>query len=548
MSAMGVTTPTILSGGKAIDATFELVALSVTTEVNRVPRAELRLLDGSAAKRTFPISDGTAFAPGATVEIRLRYEGGEETSVFTGLVVRHGIEAAGLDTFLNVELRDAAVTLTRPRKSAVYVDQTDDAVIGALIKKAGLAQGEIAATQPAHEQLVQYHCSDWDFIVTRADAHGLLVVVEAGEVSVRKPDLRSDPKHSFEFGLTEIFGFEMEIDAGDQPSGLETLAWDAKAQALTPATSAKPFSLAQGNLQGQALADQVGFAPTVLTHGVPLDPPELQAWADATVMRRRLAMIRGRIAIEGFGDVALLDPIELTGVGKRFKGKTLVTGINHRLTEDGWRTDVQFGLSPAPFASNVDIAEPPAAGLLPGVSGLQTGVVDAFEEDPTKELRVRVIVPSVDGVNSRVWARLASPDAGAARGFFFRPEVGDEVVLGFLNDDPRRPVILGSLFGSKNAPPTAVTQVTAENVHKALVSRGGATIGFSDEDKSSVFIETAGGSTVRLDDATETVRVADGHGNELTMGKDGIVIKSAKDLTFEASGKVEIKGQKVDIT
>jgi len=43
------------------------------------------------------------------------------------------------------------------------------------------------------------------------------------------------------------------------------------------------------------------------------------------------------------------------------------------------------------------------------------------------------------------------------------------------------------------------------------------------------------------------VKIEDQHGNSITLNKDGIAIKSAKDLTLEASGNVEIKGIKVDV-
>ena len=68
-----------------------------------------------------------------------------------------------------------------------------------------------------------------------------------------------------------------------------------------------------------------------------------------------------------------------------------------------------------------------AAGLLPAVTGLQIGIVQAFAEDPAKEFRVKVILPGVDESQGWVWARLALPEAGKARGHFFLPEPGDEV-------------------------------------------------------------------------------------------------------------------------
>jgi uncharacterized protein involved in type VI secretion and phage assembly len=46
-----------------------------------------------------------------------------------------------------------------------------------------------------------------------------------------------------------------------------------------------------------------------------------------------------------------------------------------------------------------------------------------------------VRLPMVDGESNGVWSRLASFGAGENRGVVFRPEIGDEVVLGFFNDE-----------------------------------------------------------------------------------------------------------------
>ena len=60
--------------------------------------------------------------------------------------------------------------------------------------------------------------------------------------------------------------------------------------------------------------------------------------------RNRMSLIRGRIAVAGFKD---LTPgyYRVKGIGERFNGDTLVTGIRHQVDEIGWQTDVQFGLS-----------------------------------------------------------------------------------------------------------------------------------------------------------------------------------------------------------
>jgi Rhs element Vgr protein len=493
------------------------------------------------------ISDTSFFEPGKVVEIKLRYEGEKDFDVFKGVIVRHGVEANGMTSELVVELKDAAIKLTRPRKRVVFREQADHEIIGKIVGDAGLKKGKLDATQPKHAEIVQYDATDWDFILARADIQGLVVVADDGQISLQKIAVSGSPKHRFEYGISEIYNFEMEVDASHQNSNVESIAWDIKQQKLTPASKAKALTLSQGNLDGAKLAKAIGFDTCTLSQPTALDPKELQAWADARMARSRLAMIRGRLSVPGFGDIKPLDVMEVAGIGKRFNGQTLVTGVRHRVGGDGWQTDVQFGLSPQPFCREDNIQDAPAAGLLPAVSGLHIGIVDKFEADPGNELRVKVILPAIDEKTGAVWARLASPDAGKDRGYFFRPEPGDEVVVGFFNNDPRQGVILGAMYGSNNAAPKDMGELSEKNLNKGIVTKQGTTIGFIDDEKASVFIETKNKNKLLLDDNAESIQLSDQHGNSITMDKSGIAIKSAKDIKIEASGNVEIKGAKVDV-
>jgi len=544
---MAVVTATLLSEKKKIDAIYELISIDIRREVNRIPHASLVLLDGDAAKRKFDLSNTKYFEPGKEIEIKLRYESEtKDATIFKGLVVRHGVEADAQGSLLRIELKDAAVKLTQTRKSAVFVDKDDAEVIGKLVKDSGLKSGKIEATKPKHAQIVQYDCTDWDFIVSRTESQGLFAVVDDGEVSVRKIDLSVKPKHLFDYGISAIYDFEFELDAGSQYPKVQSSGWDVKELKLVAPTEAKVFALKQGDLDGSKLADAVGYEPCRLVHPA-LAPEERQVWADGRMMRSRMSMIRGRLAIPGFADIKLFDVIEIDGVGERFNGTTLVTGICHRVDVDGWRSDIQFGLSARTFAMEDAIQDVPAAGLLPGINGLHIAIVDKFEADPEKQFRVKVILPGIDEKTGTVWARLAAPDAGKNRGWFFRPETGDEVVVGFFNNDPRQPVILGSMFSPKNIPPENFSEITKENKTKAIVTKTGSVIGFMDDKKGSVFIETAEGARVLLDDSAKSMELSDQNGNEIKMDKNGITIKTAKDLKLEATGNVEIKAAKVDV-
>lgn len=536
---------TVLSDGQQINSAFGLLSVDITKEVNRIPTAHVTVLDGDAAKQDYPISSTKFFEPGKPIEIKVRYEDeGSDVTVFKGVVVRHAIEASALDSLLTAELKDVAVKLTRGRNSVVYRDQTDASIIGKIISNNGLKKGQLAATQLKHPEIVQYYCTDWDFILSRAEIVGLLVIVDDGEVSLCDVALKGQPKYTFTYGLSEMYNFTMEADGSHQYPHVHSVRWNMKKQA-TEIFNGKEFFLSQGNLRGDDVAKAIGFSSSYQTSPVPLAPQELQAWADATTMRSRMSLIRGRVAIAGVSNLKPMDVVKMAGMGKRFNGPALVTGVRHRIDQHGWQTDVQIGLPAEPFSKQPDIIDTPAAGLLPAVSGLQIGIVDAFTEDPDKEFRIKVILPGIDEKKGAVWARLALLDAGKERGFFFQPQPGDEVVVGFFNNDPRHAVVLGAMYGSKNVPKNF--KLSKDNVEKGIVTKKGTTLKFIDKNKASVFIETPKKNKILLDDETEKVEVVDQHGNTITMSKDGIVIKSAKDVKIEASGNVEIKGTKVDV-
>ena len=42
-----------------------------------------------------------------------------------------------------------------------------------------------ATTKPKHTELIQYYATDWDFIVSRADAQGLVIDAHRGKISVK---------------------------------------------------------------------------------------------------------------------------------------------------------------------------------------------------------------------------------------------------------------------------------------------------------------------------------------------------------------------------
>jgi uncharacterized protein involved in type VI secretion and phage assembly len=550
---MAVPVISISSEGQPLDPSVEVLSLEVQREINRVPEATVILLDGSLAERRFAISNLAFFLPGAPIRIALRYEGdAADTTVFDGLVVRHAVESIAERSTLRVELKDRAFLLTRGRRSTVFIDSTDSDVITALIEDGGLRAGTVEATTTVHPELVQYNATVWDFIVSRAEALGLALTAHEGVISLRRPRL-GDPRRRLDHGLDDVAELSLELDGGQQWATMRGIGWDvANGQASEPVEASEP-GLSTGNLDVSAVADNLGGSEELLLHPAVFAPGELSDWANARLLRSRLALLRGRALVAGDARLEPLDTVEILGVGDRFNGRALVSGVVHTVNENGWQSELRFGLPPEPFASRPDLAALPAGGLLPPLRGLQIATVGQSQEDDSNQFRVRVRLPALQEATD-IWARLAAPDAGNGSGFVFRPVEGDEVVLGFLDEDPRQPVVLGALHSSRNPPPSPVDDPQTSEDRRAMVSRAGTRIVFDDAKPSLTLETTADGEAngtyknrIAIDEDAQTITIEDQHGHSIRLSKDGIALTSAKDVTIEAKGKVILKGASVDL-
>jgi Rhs element Vgr protein len=529
----------LLIGGSEVSGDFNVVSASVSNELNRIPSASVQLLDGEASKQTFAASDTDHFVPGKEIEIKLGYRGETET-VFKGIIVKHRVRVRRNGTLLSLECRDKAVRMTSGLKSRYYTGTTDRDIIDDLLGQYQLDR-DVATTKPSLKEVVQYDATDWDFLVCRAEANGHVVSVRDGKVAVGPPSTDTDPVVTAHFGAT-VLELDAEIDARWQVPGAKATAWNATDQELVEAEASEPSVTASGNLSASELSDVYGGDPHLLRHGGKLSEPELQAWADGYLLKDRLAKVRGRVRFQGFAGVAAGDVVEVTGIGERFAGKQYVGGVQHSFADGNWETDVSFGLSPECHAATYPVTAHRAGGLVPAVTGLQIGIVTALENDPDGEHRIKVRLPLVSTSEEGVWARLATLDAGDGRGTYFRPEIDDEVVVGFLDSDPRFPMVLGQCHSSaKPAPETAKD----DNNLKGYVSRSKLKLTF-DDDMKVVVLETPEGNKLTLSEDGKTVSLEDQNGSSITLDDGGITLKSGKDITLKASGDLKVEGTNIE--
>ena len=406
------------ANGNKVSEKVKVLSIKVENSFNRIPRATIELLDGSMPDMTFPLSDKADFKPGNPISIAVGY-GSQNNVIYQGIIVCHGVSINTRGhSILKLQCADKAQAMAINRVNANFVKQKDSQIITTLIGGHSGLSSDITATTTEYPEIVQFDCSDWDFMLTRAEANGLLVSCDNGKVTVAPPKADS-PVLSVKWGQ-DLIRFDADMDARYQLDKVEAVSWDPDSQKMVKGDASPGSYNKQGNIDQATLAKVLAVKSFNLQTTATVPQGALTSWATGQQVKSGLARIRGKMCFIGNANVKPGCAIEVKGVGARFSGNVFVSGVTHSISNGHWLCDVEFGMSPHWSAEYRDLAAPMAAGRMPGVDGLHVGKVLKIDADPLKQFRVQVSIPTMQAQTPGVWARLASPWASKQVGFFYR--------------------------------------------------------------------------------------------------------------------------------
>lgn len=162
-------------------------------------------------------------------------------------------------------------------------------------------------------------------------------------------------------------------------------------------------------------------------------------------------------------------------------------------------------------------------------------------EDPESLGRVQVKLMALDAVNdssNHIWARVAVPFAGNNRGAFMLPDVGDEVLINFVNGDSRFPIVVGGLWNGSATPPETLGGSSVDRW--TIVGKAGTRIAIVEESAPTISLTTPGGvSAVMTDESGGKVEII-AAGTTITIDTQGVSIQTA--------GKVKVQASQVEVS
>lgn len=182
----------------------------------------------------------------------------------------------------------------------------------------------------------------------------------------------------------------------------------------------------------------------------------------------------------------------------------------------------------------------------------QIGVV-TDNKDPDKLGKVKVKLLWQKDAATTPFIRVLTPHGGAytdskkTRGQFFTPEVNDYVIVGFTQNDPDRPFVMGSIPHGK-----AIDSASNSDNHiKSISTRSGNIITFLDKENNKereIRIQTDDTNyiSINLKNSDGTIKVYSSKAIEVSS-KETIVVKAGKSIDVQGDKTINVKSEKITV-
>lgn len=201
-----------------------------------------------------------------------------------------------------------------------------------------------------------------------------------------------------------------------------------------------------------------------------------------------------------------------------------VTKVTHSYSSNGEYENYFEATS-----TNVDVYPKTKINAFPIAHSQTAKVIENHDPDGMGRVKVQFAWQKPDGLTTP-WIRYISPSASQGQGFFFIPEVDDEVLVDFEGGNAEAPFVLGGVYNSNATPPEGSSN--SSNHIKMLMSKSGSFFKLNDED-GSITIQDKAGSSI----------VLDGSGNiNITAASSEVSIFAPSEVSIVSDDEVSING------
>ncbi len=418
------------------------------------------------------------------------------------------VSSAGKFARYEARLRPGLWFLSRSADCRIFQNKAVPDIVKQVLGDHGMTDVEdnLTGTYPTLEYCVQYRETDFDFVSRLLEQEGIFFFFK-----------HEDGQHTMVLGD--------DIGAWDKAAGYETVPfhpqvseikqdddhlWDWSATQLVQPTQHTlrdfDFTKPRADLE---VRHQLNEPAHARADGEIYDHPGKYVSRDEGDALNRVQMqeLRARFEVlEGTGDVGGLRPGCLFSLEKHPRADQnqdyVVAATALELESDRYEGSGSAASGGPTCVCRLTAFRPsfhyrpPRRTAKPVVEGLQTAFVvgpQGREIYTDRYGRVKVQFhwdrQGSDDDKSSCWIRVGQLWASKGFGAQFIPRVGDEVVIAFLEGDPDRPLVVGSVYNGDNAPPYSLPGRMTRSGVKTRSSKGGTPANFNEiyfeDDKGS---------------------------------------------------------------
>ena len=305
---------------------------------------------------------------------------------------------------------------------------------------------------------------------------------------------------------------ELEFELGLRAQGFSGLAYDAeKGESIQHNAQEVQTEWKENALQAvavQASKQLFGNAPKSVFSGSEKSQELEEMLLKEKENRESLIWVRGRSRDSRLKNGSRA---KLTDINGRAMETYRIVEIRHYYNGDEYYNE---------FVGVSDVLHPPYqdSGAFPKSHEQMGRVVE--NADPLGLGRVRVqMMWQEAGSEKTPWIRLLQPHSGSGKGFYFVPEIGEEVLVGFQGGNAEKPYVIGTQYNGKEKSGYA----DKENSIKAVHTRSGHKLVFTEDE--SILITDKSGNEILLDTK----------GSNITITAPETMTLNAKNLNINVS-------------
>ena len=305
---------------------------------------------------------------------------------------------------------------------------------------------------------------------------------------------------------------ELEFELGLRAQGFSGLAYDAeKGESIQHNAQEVQTEWKENALQAvavQASKQLFGNAPKSVFSGSEKSQELEEMLLKEKENRESLIWVRGRSRDSRLKNGSRA---KLTDINGRAMETYRIVEIRHYYNGDEYYNE---------FVGVSDVLHPPYqdSGAFPKSHEQMGRVVE--NADPLGLGRVRVqMMWQEAGSEKTPWIRLLQPHSGSGKGFYFVPEIGEEVLVGFQGGNAEKPYVIGTQYNGKEKSGYA----DKENNIKAVHTRSGHKLVFTEDE--SILITDKSGNEILLDTK----------GSNITITAPETMTLNAKNLNINVS-------------